>query len=182
MRTLTCLARRLSLASRLEHSNQTNYSRRWPSVPCFLWSPATSWPRNIKPCRPVLLEVGVGSVSPVPPRIAHPWIPKAEGVAGAISEDASGSAQSMLTFSAWTLRMLSYCSLVSLPVYRSPAGSPLAALLSPADRLSRNNLAQTARSSRFARNLLTISSRPRRVKPQTVKILADRPQFLLRAI
>jgi hypothetical protein len=35
LRTLTCLSRSLSLASRLEHSNQTNNSRRWPSVPCF---------------------------------------------------------------------------------------------------------------------------------------------------
>ena len=35
VRTLTCLARKLSLASRLERSNQTNNSRRWPSVPCF---------------------------------------------------------------------------------------------------------------------------------------------------
>ena len=37
------------------------------------------WPRHS-------WKVGVGSVSPVPPRIAHPW---REGVAGAIAKVAS---------------------------------------------------------------------------------------------
>ena len=66
VRTLTCLARRLSLASRLEHSNQTNNSRRWPSVPCFPgpWHPAQK-------------TITTGSWSwlriAVPSRIAHPW-------------------------------------------------------------------------------------------------------------
>jgi hypothetical protein len=57
VRTLTCLARKLSLASRLERSNQTNNSRRWPSVPCF------PWPLSFQTKSPELLEVGVGSVS-----------------------------------------------------------------------------------------------------------------------
>lgn len=67
LRTLTCLARSLSLASRLEHSNQTNNSRRWPSVPCFPW-PASNQTRQTRT---------TGSWSwlrfAVPSRIAHPW-------------------------------------------------------------------------------------------------------------
>jgi len=82
MRTLTCLARSFFPAPRLLTQTQTNNSRRWPSVPCFLRSRG-HWPEPQAPL-PVLLEVGVGSVSPVPPRIAHPW---REGVAGAIAKD-----------------------------------------------------------------------------------------------
>ena len=52
VRTLTCLARKLSLASRLEHSNQTNNSRRWPSVPCFpCYENQTYWKLELAPFR-----------------------------------------------------------------------------------------------------------------------------------
>jgi len=82
VRTLTCLARKLSLASRLEHTNQTNNSRRWPSVPCFPWLASQNQAMQTRT---------TGSWSwlrfAVPPRIAHPWIPmnREEGVAGTIA-------------------------------------------------------------------------------------------------
>ncbi len=47
-----CLAQKLSLASRLEHSNQTNNSRRWPSVPCFpCLADQTYWKLELAPFR-----------------------------------------------------------------------------------------------------------------------------------
>lgn len=82
MRTLTCLARSFSL-----HPVCKPKLRR-TTVDGGRASLASSGPIRSGPypgpSLPVLLEVGVGSVSPVPPRIAHPW---REGVAGAIAKD-----------------------------------------------------------------------------------------------
>ena len=125
----------LSLASRLEHSIQTINSRRWPSVPCF-------------PCRTdqLLLEVGVGSVSPVPSRIAHPWRRVSQvRLRGCCAAATRPHASRALE----TLRK-DYD-----PVYRKTDWSA---------EPGRGRLVHTATGSGFTRNLLTIATAGHPVK------------------
>ena len=78
VRTLTCLAQKIVLASRLEHSNQTNNRRRWPSVPCF--PPLTSGPYRKMELTPFRCSAPHSPSTLGPGKIAG-----VEGVAGTIA-------------------------------------------------------------------------------------------------
>jgi len=89
----------LSLASRLEHSNQTNNSRRWPSVPCFpCLAGQNDWKLELAPFRCSV---------PHSPSLDPGWKPgREEGVAGTIARILLRVLPAhALAARAWNLRM-----------------------------------------------------------------------------
>jgi len=152
VRTLTCLAQKIVLASRLEHSNQTNNRRRWPSVPCF--PPLTSGPYRKMELTPFRCSAPHSPSTLGPGKIAG-----VEGVAGTIARMLRRGATGPCHASrAWALRIDCMFQCIA------NRWKALAALPQSAGHTNRPRAACTATGSRFTRNLLTIPSARRRVK------------------
>jgi hypothetical protein len=156
VRTLTCLARKLSLASRLEHSNQTNNSRRWPSVPCFpCRRDQNYWKMELAPYR---------CSAPHSPSLDPGWnkCGREEGVAGTIARILRRSVLAHACF-----QCIDPAEKLLFPVYRNRP--------KPARHTSRPRATCATTGSRFTRNLLTISSWQRRVKLHSVNLRSKTP-------